>query len=302
MSHHHHHHHNQSGKNLKIAFFLNLGFTILEFFGGIYVNSVAIMSDAVHDLGDSLSLGTAWYLDRKSHKEADDKYSFGYKRFSLLGALINSIVLIGGSIYVISEAIGRLFEPQPSDAQGMIVFAIIGVLVNGYAAWKLSSGNSLNEKTVSWHLMEDVLGWVAVLIVAIVLNFTDNQYLDPALSILITLYILYNVVLRLKETLYIFLQGVPKEIKTEKIKKDILQINNVASLHHTHIWSLEGENHVFSAHIKLKNISDFEELINVKKQVKAVLKDYHFDHYTIETELDSETCDLLLDKKHKHVH
>ena len=205
MSHHHHHHHNQSGKNLKIAFFLNLGFTILEFFGGIYVNSVAIMSDAVHDLGDSLSLGTAWYLDKKSHKEADDKYSFGYKRFSLLGALINSIVLIGGSIYVISEAIGRLFEPQPSDAQGMIVFAIIGVLVNGYAAWKLSSGNSLNEKTVSWHLMEDVLGWVAVLIVAIVLNFTDNQYLDPALSILITLYILYNVVLRLKETLYIFL-------------------------------------------------------------------------------------------------
>ena len=302
MSHHHHRHHNQSGKNLKIAFFLNLGFTILEFFGGIYVNSVAIMSDAVHDLGDSLSLGTAWYLDRKSHKEADDKYSFGYKRFSLLGALINSIVLIGGSIYVISEAIGRLFEPQPSDAQGMIVFAIIGVLVNGYAAWKLSSGNSLNEKTVSWHLMEDVLGWVAVLIVAIVLNFTDNQYLDPALSILITLYILYNVVLRLKETLYIFLQGVPKEIKTEKIKKDILQINNVASLHHTHIWSLEGENHVFSAHIKLKNISDFEELINIKKQVKAVLKDYHFDHYTIETELDSETCDLLLDKKHKHVH
>ena len=302
MSHHHHHHHNQSGKNLKIAFFLNLGFTILEFFGGIYVNSVAIMSDAVHDLGDSLSLGTAWYLDKKSHKEADDKYSFGYKRFSLLGALINSIVLIGGSIYVISEAIGRLFEPQPSDAQGMIVFAIIGVLVNGYAAWKLSSGNSLNEKTVSWHLMEDVLGWVAVLIVAIVLNFTDNQYLDPALSILITLYILYNVVLRLKETLYIFLQGVPKEIKKEKIKKDILKINNIASLHHTHIWSLEGENHVFSAHIKLKNISDFEELINIKKQVKSVLKDYHFDHYTIETELDSETCDLLLDKKHKHVH
>lgn len=302
MSHHHHHHHDQSGKNLKIAFFLNLGFTILEFFGGIYVNSVAIMSDAVHDLGDSLSLGTAWYLDKKSHKEADDKYSFGYKRFSLLGALINSIVLIGGSIYVISEAIGRLFEPQPSDAQGMIVFAIIGVLVNGYAAWKLSSGNSLNEKTVSWHLMEDVLGWVAVLIVAIVLNFTDNQYLDPALSILITLYILYNVVLRLKETLYIFLQGVPKEIKTEKIKKDILKINNVASLHHTHIWSLEGENHVFSAHIKLKNISNFEELINIKKQVKSVLKDYHFDHYTIETELDSETCDLLLDEKHKHVH
>ncbi|MCL6218855.1 cation diffusion facilitator family transporter [Zunongwangia pacifica] len=302
MSHHHHHHNNQSGKNLKIAFFLNLGFTILEFFGGIYVNSVAIMSDAVHDLGDSLSLGTAWYLDKKSKKGADDNYSFGYKRFSLLGALINSIVLIGGSVYVISEAIGRLFNPQPSDAQGMIVFAIFGVLVNGYAAWKLSSGNSLNEKTVSWHLMEDVLGWVAVLIVAIVLNFTDNEYLDPALSILITLYILYNVILRLKETLYIFLQGVPKEIKAEKIKNDILKINNIDSLHHTHIWSLEGEHHVFSSHIKLKDISDFEELVAIKKQVKAILKEYHFDHYTIETELDHESCDLLSNEKQEHEH
>ncbi|WBL21160.1 cation diffusion facilitator family transporter [Zunongwangia sp. HRR-M8] len=300
MSHHHHHHHNQSGKNLKIAFFLNLGFTILEFFGGIYVNSVAIMSDAVHDLGDSLSLGTAWYLDKKSHKAADNKYSFGYKRFSLLGALINSLVLIAGSVYVISEAVGRLFDPQPSDAQGMIVFAIIGVLVNGYAAWKLSGGSSLNEKTVSWHLLEDVLGWVAVLIVAIVLKFTDNQYLDPALSLLITLYILYNVIIRLKETLYIFLQGVPKEINPEKIKEDILKINNIDSLHHMHVWSLEGEHHVFTSHIKLKNITCFQELFEVKKQIKNLLKKYHFDHYTIETELDNETCELISSEKHDH--
>ncbi|WBL26973.1 cation diffusion facilitator family transporter [Zunongwangia sp. HGR-M22] len=300
MSHHHHHHHNQSGKNLKIAFFLNLGFTILEFFGGIYVNSVAIMSDAVHDLGDSLSLGTAWYLDKKSHKAADNKYSFGYKRFSLLGALINSLVLIAGSVYVISEAVGRLFDPQPSDAQGMIIFAIIGVLVNGYAAWKLSGGSSLNEKTVSWHLLEDVLGWVAVLIVAIVLKFTDNQYLDPALSLLITLYILYNVIIRLKETLYIFLQGVPKEINPEKIKEDILKINNIESLHHMHVWSLEGEHHVFTSHIKLKNITYLQELLEVKKQIKNLLKEYHFDHYTIETELDNETCELISSEKHDH--
>ncbi|MDN3593689.1 cation diffusion facilitator family transporter [Zunongwangia endophytica] len=303
MSHHHHHHHNQSGKNLKIAFFLNLGFTVLEFFGGFYVNSIAIISDAVHDLGDSLSLGTAWYLDKKSKKQADNKYSFGYKRFSLLGALINSIVLIAGSIYVISEAVGRLFDPQPSDAQGMIVFAIIGVLVNGYAAWKLSGGNSLNEKTVSWHLVEDVLGWVAVLIVAIVLNFTDNEYLDPALSILITLYILYNVILRLKETLFIFLQGVPDDIDPQRIEDDILKVQNIESLHHMHIWSLEGESHVFTAHLKLKNINSFTDLLHLKKQVKHILKDYHFDHYTIETEMDTESCDLLQkENEHEHHH
>lgn len=288
----HEHGHNTSGKNIKIAFFLNLGFTILEFIGGFYVNSIAIVSDAVHDLGDSLSLGTSWFLDRKSNKGANTKYSFGYRRFSLLGALINSIVLIVGSIYVISEAVGRILEPEHSDAQGMIIFAIIGVAVNGFAAYKLSSGKTMNEKVVSWHLLEDVLGWVAVLIVAIIISFKDIHYLDPALSLLITLYILWNVFKRLKETLVIFLQGVPKDINSNEIENKILNIPNVSSLHHIHIWSLEGEHHVFTTHIKLKNIKNFSEIIEVKEQVKNILKEYAFNHYTIETELDSETCDL----------
>lgn len=293
----HDHSHDHSGKNLKIAFFLNLAFTILEIIGGLYVNSIAIISDAVHDLGDSLSLGTSWYLDNKSKKKSNAKYTFGYKRFSLLGALINSVVLIMGSAYVIYEAIGRILEPQHSDAKGMVVFAIIGVLVNGYAAWKLSSGKSLNEKVVSWHLMEDVLGWVAVLIVAIVLYFKDIHYLDPALSLLITLYILYNVVKRLKETLFIFLQGTPKDIDAAELEKKICGIDNVHAVHHLHIWSLEGENHVFTAHVELENIQEFNEIIAAKEKIKKVLADYSFDHYTIETELDEETCSL---KDHHH--
>ncbi|MDT0644673.1 cation diffusion facilitator family transporter [Zunongwangia sp. F363] len=307
MSHDHHHHHHTSGKNLKIAFFLNLAFTILEFIGGLYVNSIAIISDAVHDLGDSLSLGTSWYLDNKSKQKADNKFSFGYRRFSLLGALINSLVLIGGSIYVIYEAVGRILEPEHSNAEGMIIFAVVGVAVNGFAAWKLSSGKTLNEKVVSWHLMEDVLGWVAVLIVAIVLKFQDIHYLDPALSLLITIYILWNVFKRLKETLFIFLQGAPKDIDSEEIKAKIKKITNVASLHHVHIWSLEGENHVFTAHIKLNNITEFRQLLEVKEKVKDLLQEYNFDHYTIETELDTESCSLNADSsgekvnfEHKH--
>ncbi|AKP52009.1 cation diffusion facilitator family transporter [Cyclobacterium amurskyense] len=287
-----HHHHHQSGKNLKIAFFLNLGFTLLEIVGGLYVNSIAIISDAVHDLGDSLSLGTAWYLDKKSKQGSDKKFSFGYARFSLLGALINSIVLIGGSIYVISEAFGRLLNPEQADAKGMFYFAVIGVLVNGYAAWKMSGGKTLNEKVVSWHLLEDVLGWVAVMIVAIVLNFKDIPFLDPALSLLITAYILWGVIGRLKETLYVFLQGVPKEINLVKIEKELLSIDHVQSLHHTHIWSLEGEHHVFSTHLKLERISSFEKLMEVKNEAKAHLEKYHFKHFTIETELDTENCEL----------
>lgn len=289
----HHIHEHASGKNLKIAFFLNLGFTILEIIGGFMVNSVAILSDALHDMGDSLSLGLSWYLDRKSRKGATKKYSFGFTRFSLLGALINSVVLIGGSVFVIYEAVGRILEPEHSDARGMIIFAVIGVAVNGFAAWKLQGGKSMNERVVSWHLLEDVLGWVAVLIVSIVLLFEDIHYLDPALSLLITAYVLWNVMKRLKETMFIFLQGVPGDININELEEELLKIKNVESLHHTHIWSLEGEHHVFTTHIKLKNINEFFQIIEVKQKAKEVLKKYPFQHYTIETELDNETCDLL---------
>lgn len=292
MGHDHHHHHDAEGKNLKLAFFLNLGFTFLEILGGLYVNSVAIISDAVHDLGDSLSLGTSWYLQHKSNKPGNAKFSFGYKRFSLLGALINSLVLIAGSIFVISEAIARFFEPEMPDAQGMIVFAIIGIAVNGYAAYKLSGGKTINEKVVTWHLLEDVLGWVAVLVVAVVLFFVDLPFLDPALSLLITLYILYNVIKRLKTTLFIFLQGVPEDINLEEIEAKILNIKNISSLHHTHVWSLEGNNHVFTTHIKLNNIHSFQQLMEAKKEVKKILQHYNFNHYTIEMELNNESCPL----------
>ena len=213
--------------------------------------------------------------------------------------MVNSLVLIGGSIYVVYEAVGRILEPEYSDAQGMMVFAVIGILVNGYAAWKVSKGKTMNEKVVSWHLLEDVLGWVAVLIVAIVLYFYDNPYLDPALSLLITLYILYNVMRRLRETLYLFLQGVPKEIDLEGIKSEILKIERVASLHNTHIWSQEGENHVFTTHVKLKNIETIDQILAVKEAIKKLLEGYHFHHCTVETELEKEHCSLY--EKHKGV-
>lgn len=288
----HHHHNHSSGKNLKLAFFLNLGFTILEIFGGIYTNSVAILSDAIHDLGDSLSLGTAWYLSYKSQQESDKKFSFGYARFSLLGALVNSIVLLVGSIFVIKEAIGRFIDPEPTNAQGMILFALIGVLINGYAAWKVSGGKSLNEKVVTWHLLEDVLGWVAVLVAAILMFFWDIPYLDPALSLLITLYILWNVIIRLKETLFIFLQGIPNDVDITEIEDRILEIEDIESIHHTHIWSLDGEHHVFSTHIRFDKSVPLGQIMPLKAKVKEMLKSYPFEHYTIETELYDEDCEL----------
>lgn len=283
-----HHHHNSGTKNLRLAFFLNLIFTLIEIVGGIYTNSIAILSDAVHDLGDSLSLGTSWYLQIKSNQKPDAKYSFGYRRFSLLGALINSLVLVLGSVYIIYEAIGRLMHPEETDPEGMFFFAIFGIIVNGYAAWKLSTGESMNEKVMSWHLIEDVLGWAAILIVSIILYFKEIPILDPLLSLGITLYILWNVFKRLRETIHLFLQGNPANIDRETLLNELKEVDGVDDMHDIRIWSLDGEHHVFSGHFTVHSAETNTDIIRVKKQIKKILKQYPFEYYTIETELKDE--------------
>lgn len=262
------------------------------------MNSISILSDALHDFGDSLSLGLSWYLDKKSKKEADKNFTFGYQRFSLLSALINSIVLIIGSIFVFSETINRLINPESSDGLGMMYIAIFGILVNGYAAFKLSRGKSMNERVLSWHLVEDVLGWVAVLIVSVVLIFKDIPYLDPALSLAITVYILWNVVKRLRETLMLFLQAVPLEFDLEALNATLLEFDQVSSVHNTHLWSLDGEQHVFSAHIVLRNMGDMEEVQNVKNNIRAHLEKIGVSNSTIEIEFEEEKMNTGISSDH----
>ena len=293
----HDHSHENSEKNLKLAFFINLGFTIIEIIGGFLTNSVAIISDALHDLGDSLSLGLAWYIEGKANKKgATDEFSFGYARFRLLGALINSVVLVAGSIYIIYEAISRLQNPEAVDSLYMIGFAIVGVLANGYAAWRVSGGKSLNDKVVSWHLLEDVLGWVAVLIVAIILQFKDWYILDPILSLGITLYILWGVGGRLKDTLHLLLQGVPEGLDMQEVKKQLQQVDHVSSIHHMHVWSLDGEHHVLTAHLVLEKISHFDQIDDVRQKAIDSVAEWDFSHHTFQLELDKEKCPMLKDQ------
>lgn len=282
MSHDHHHH---GAKNIKVAFFLNLFFTIAELIGGYFVNSVAIISDAIHDLGDTLSIGMSWYLHTKSEKNPSSKFTLGYRRFSLLGALINSIVLIGGSLFVITEAIERLQNPEQADINGMILFAVFGVMINGYAAWKLKTGKSMNEKVLSWHLIEDVLGWVIILIGAIIMHFWDIPILDPILSLLITIFILYNAFKNLRKTMLIFLERTPEGIDIEEVKSKILELDSIKSLHQVQIWSLDGEHHVFSAHVCYKYSNKSEQYI--REQIQRILDQYHFEFITIQLELTS---------------
>ena len=290
----HDHSHHASGDNaskrIGWAFFLNVAFTIIEFIGGWLTNSTAIMADAVHDLGDSLSIGTAWILNKLGDKEANNTFSYGYKRFSLLGALINGLVLTIGSVWILFEAIPRLTEPQMPNAEGMLLLSIFGMAVNGFAAYKLSDGDSLNERVLNWHLLEDVLGWVAVFIVSIVLMFKPWPILDPILSIGFTLFILFNVVRNLKETLLLFLQATPDRKQVEKVRSVLLSKSEVDALHHFHIWSLDGEQNVMTAHLVLTNGVTVLQMQTLKRQLQEELAVFEFVHTTIELEFADEQC------------
>ncbi len=287
----HDHSHDSTG-DLRLVFFLNLSFTIIEIAGGIWTNSLAILSDAIHDLGDSLSLGMAWYLETYARKDKDKKYSYGYRRYSLLSALINTVVLIVGSVFILSRAVARLFNPEPVDAKGMILFAVLGIIVNGLAMLRLRGGKSLNAQVVAWHLIEDVLGWVAVLIMSIVLLFTDLYILDPIFSILITSFVLYNVIKNLRKTLALFLQAVPENMDLEMIENRLLAIDNVCSSHHTHIWSMDGEHHVLTTHLVVEEDTSQDEVLCIKEDINQLSKEMDFLHTTVEIEYGDEKCSM----------
>ncbi len=291
-SHAGHQHNHSSIKNIRVAFWLNTGFALLELVGGFYTNSVAIMSDALHDFGDSLSLGLAHYFEKKSTKQRDEDFSYGYKRFSLLGAFVNSIVLIVGSIFIIREAIDRILHPEPVNAKGMLILAIIGVTVNLIAMLRLSKGTSVNEKVVSLHFLEDVLGWVAVLIGSIVMMFYTVPILDPILSILIAAFILFNVYRNLKQAIPIMLQGIPENVDIKEIKKRILNIPGIINVHDLHTWTMDGQYNVMTLHVVLEQAFSMVQTDALKQEVRHELEHLNIQHLTIETELKDNPCVL----------
>lgn len=284
------HNHGESSKNIRYAFFLNLIFTIIEFVGGILTNSMAILSDAIHDLGDSITLGLAWYFQKVATKNRDEKYTYGYKRFSLLGAIINSVILTLGSVLILIETIPRIFNPEVADAKGMIWLAIIGIIANGAAVLRLKKGASINEKVVSLHLLEDVLGWAAILIGSIIMYFFDIPVIDPILSIGISVYILIHVVRNIGETLRIFLQGSPENINQEIIIEDLTAIEGIREVHDLHLWSVDGNYHVATMHVVTENIISMEEIATLKVKIRNVLDEKQIHHATIEFETIEEKC------------
>lgn len=270
-------------KNILIAFILNLGFSIFEFIGGTLTNSVAIVSDSIHDIGDALSIGISYFLEKKSKQKPDEKYTYGYIRYSVIGSLITTIILLIGSILVIYNAITRIIKPVEINYNGMIIFAIIGFLVNILAAHFTKEGESLNQKAVNLHMLEDVLGWLVVLIGAIIMRFTDIKILDSILSILVAIFIFKNAITNFKTILDLFLEKTPKNISISELKEHILEIKDVKDVHHIHIWSIDGYNNYATMHIVTTNPK-------IKELVKNELKEHNIHHTTIEIESPNENC------------
>ena len=279
---HHHHHHSTSVKNIKIAFLLNFFFSIFEIIGAILTNSSAILSDAIHDFGDSLSLGLALIFEKKSNKEANKVFTYGYKRLSVISAIINILVLSVGTLIVLKESIERLLSPQPIVAKGMLLFAIIGIVINGLSVLRMKSSVKISEKAVMLHLLEDLFGWIAVLVVSIVVLFTDLYILDPILSLIICFIMLRNIYYNVISIYKIIMQAIPDNIDISEIEDEISNKLNNVNIETLKIWSLDGESNIASLVISLENIETMQDSIDIKNQLKEILLNHNIIESTIE--------------------
>lgn len=287
-NHHHHHHQAETGthdatRNIAVAFTLNIVFAFIELIGGIFTQSVAIQADAIHDFGDSLVLAAALGLQFWSAAGAKGRFTFGFKRLSLLSALATSLILLASSIYIVSSAIERLFNPVTPNLNGMLVLAMLGVAVNGYAAWKMGHGKTQNERALSWHMLEDLFGWIAVLIGSFVMRYTDASWIDPVLSFIIAGIVITGAARNFWASSQLFLQAAPN-ISLEDIKTEILALQSLTAINEFKVWSLDGAHHVASIHISIAPDLNVSQRNQLKNEIRRVMN--HRGHFDVTIEWD----------------
>lgn len=275
-----HHHHKKASDNLAFVFLLNLTFNIIVIIGGLATNSMAILADCIHDMSDTFSMAIAWILEHVAQKGATDKFSYGYQRFSILGAVITSTFVIVMAFFILSEAIPRLFSPEGVDAEGMLIIGIIGLVFKTISVWRLHGGETFNEKAIFYHLLGDIFEWVAILILSIILIFwQDISYLDPFVSIAIAVWLIFNLGRTLYKSLEVLLQKTPDNFDVEEFKQQILEIDGVNALDDFHIWSLDGIDSVMTVKVDV----DFGKNVeNIKKEIYDISNKYHVVDITIE--------------------
>ena len=291
----------KSEKKILVAFILNLVFSLFEVIGGFFTGSVAILSDALHDVGDSVSIGLSYFFERKSKNIPDEKYTYGYGRYSLLGGVITTVILLTGSVGVIFGAVQRIFNPVEINYNGMLVFAVVGVIVNFLAAYFTRDGENINQRSVNLHMLEDVLGWVVVLIGALVMRFTDFYIIDPLMSIGVAVFIFINAFKNLKEITDVFLEKRPESIDAVLLKNKICSLEGVMDVHHIHLWSINGEDIFATMHIVSKG-----DMHIIKDKIREALEECGVFHATLETEAPDEYCHSktcsVQGKKQMHSH
>lgn len=286
--HHHHHHVHSTDENILVAFFLNLFFVVVELVGGILTNSFAILSDAIHDFGDCVAIGFAYIMEKLSQKSPDEKYTYGYRRYSLLSAIITSMILVTGSIFIIIGAVRRFGEPREIQGLGMLVIAVFGVIINGLAVLRTRKSFSVNEKAISLHLLEDVMGWIAVLIGSVLIYVLKWYFIDGILSVLIAGFLLFESVKNIKDVFGILLEKSPRNVDLKMLREDILCIDGVKDVHHIHIWSLDGEKNMATLHIGINEEPTIELYKYVKAKVQDISVNAGIEHLTVQIDIDGE--------------
>lgn len=281
-------------KNMRVALVLNVLFTVIEFTGGLYTNSVAILSDAIHDLGDSIAIGAALVLEKQSGQGRTSTFSYGKRRFSTLAAFLTSLILLAGSIVILTEAIPRFFAVEAVKTTGVLWLAVAGILFNGLAILRLRRGErqSLNQRAVMLHLVEDALGWIAVLAGAVVMYFTHWYRIDPLLSVGIALFVLYNAVRNIIATLKIFLQAAPASVDEQTIIAELKKLPEVSGVHDVHSWTMDGENNILSLHLVVKQPIDTSRLSSLLERAREIIVAQNVQHPTIQVEPDGMPCGL----------
>ncbi len=267
------------------AFILNFAFSAFEFIGGIITGSVAIVSDSIHDIGDAASIGISYFLEKKSKKQPDERYTYGYARYSVIGSVITTLILLFGSVAVIYNAVDKIINPTEINYNGMIIFALFGVCVNFIAAVFTRDGDSINQKAVNLHMLEDVLGWEVVLLGSVVMKFTDFALIDPIMSIGVAVFIFINAIRGLNEGVALFLEKTPEEIKVSEIKKHVSEIEGVINVHHIHLWSTDGVHNYATMHV-VTNSNHSE----IKEKIRNELSEHGIGHVTLELEAEGEEC------------
>lgn len=287
--HHHHKTPDTAARNIGFAFWLNLLFATIELVGGIYTQSLAVISDALHDFGDAISLGVGYVLQKKSRQGPTESFSYGLRRLSLLSAFLTGLVISVGAVYIVIEAVVSFREPHAPHGFGMMILSILGVVVNGLAAWRLGHGHTQNEKMMQWHLIEDILGWIAVFLGSLGILFFNWNFLDPVLALCISLFVLYNVIRRLGDTVNLFLQGNPNPEGLRQFRENVEKMNDVEETHDVHFWSLDGVRHVLSLHVVLVDTARAQVIKeDIRKLSHSLLGDCHL---TIEIESQLEHCE-----------